>query len=81
MGSPDRGAMFDFGFSMPTTFYLWSGPQTASWGTMHLAKIVSVIKGCKQAIWSEYEKLYSKEALTILACRTAPTMLFSPIIV
>ena len=79
--SPDRGAMFDFfpalsnrsiktdGFSMPTTtFSLGSRPQPA---TMHLAKIISVIKGCKQAIWSEYEKLYSKEVLNILA-RTAP---------
>jgi hypothetical protein len=81
--SPDCGAMFDFypalsnrsikadGFSMPTPFSLGSRPQPAPWGTMHLAKIVSVIKGCKQAIWSEYEKLYSKEALSILA-RTAP---------
>ena len=59
------------GFSMPTTFSLGSRPQPAPWGTMHLAKITSVIKGCKQAIWAEYEKLYSREALSILA-RTAP---------
>jgi len=38
---------------------------------MHLAKATSVIKGCREAIWAEYEKLYSKDALNILA-RTAP---------
>ena len=59
--------------SFPMRSSLSSGPrpQPHPWGSMHLAKITSVIKGCKDAIWLEYQKLYSKDALDILA-RTAP---------
>lgn len=46
-------------------------PQPHPWGSMHLAKIMSVVKGCRKAIWSEYEKLYSNDALEILG-RIAP---------
>ncbi|KAJ7227287.1 S-adenosyl-L-methionine-dependent methyltransferase [Mycena pura] len=28
------------------------------WGRMHLAKTVSTVSACKEAIWEEYEKLY-----------------------
>ena len=38
---------------------------------MHLAKTVNTIRGCKDAIWEEYKKLYSNDALSILS-RTAP---------
>lgn len=87
MGSlrqPDRsGAIpFDFlpalnrsikghGFSMRSSFSSEPRPQPHPWGAMHLAKITSVVKGCKDAIWLEYQKLYSNDALNILA-RTAP---------
>jgi hypothetical protein len=83
---PDRsgGTMFDFhlsnksiktdGCSIRTSFSMGSRQQQQQqppWGTMHLAKVTSIVKGCKEAIWSEYQKLYSKDALNILA-RTAP---------
>ncbi|KAF8150787.1 hypothetical protein B0H34DRAFT_152224 [Crassisporium funariophilum] len=48
-----------------------SPPQTRVWDTMHLTKAVSTITGCKEAIWVEYNKLYSKDALYVLS-RTAP---------
>lgn len=41
------------------------------WSMMHLGKTVSTIRGCKEAIWQEYEKLYSDDALYLLS-RTAP---------
>lgn len=86
MGSlrhPDRsgGIKLDFqpalsiktdDFSLQTYFSSgFSGPQPPPWATMHLAKITSVIKGCRDAIWSEYQKLYSEDALDILQ-RIAP---------
>ncbi|KAF8964951.1 hypothetical protein BDZ97DRAFT_1814073 [Flammula alnicola] len=46
-------------------------PQAPAWGTMHLARTVSTIKGCKEAIWAEYKQLYDKDALYLLS-RTAP---------
>uniref|UniRef100_A0A8H7Y0J2 Methyltransferase domain-containing protein n=1 Tax=Psilocybe cubensis TaxID=181762 RepID=A0A8H7Y0J2_PSICU len=48
-------------------------PKVASsdWSMMHLGKTVSTIRGCKEAIWKEYEKLYSDDALYLLS-RTAP---------
>ena len=48
----------------PKTF----GPNCS---TMHLAKVVSTIRGCKEAIYSEYAAKYSKEARYLLS-RTAP---------
>ncbi|KAF8964930.1 hypothetical protein BDZ97DRAFT_1814044 [Flammula alnicola] len=45
-------------------------PQAPAWGTMHLARTVSTIKGCKEAIWAEYKQLYDKDALYLLS-RTA----------
>ncbi|KAF8969218.1 hypothetical protein BDZ97DRAFT_1915561 [Flammula alnicola] len=46
-------------------------PQAPTWGTMHLARTVSTITGCKEAIWAEYKQLYDKDALYLLS-RTAP---------
>lgn len=82
---PDRsgGPLFDFhptfsnrsikadGFSMRSSFSSGPRSQPQPWGTMHLAKITNVIKACKDAIWLEYQKLYFKDAMSILA-RTAP---------
>ncbi|KAF8907313.1 hypothetical protein CPB84DRAFT_302751 [Gymnopilus junonius] len=58
-------------------FVFWSSvfsinqPSTQGRGSMHLAKTVSTIKGCKEAIWEEHKKLYWNDALYILS-RTAP---------
>jgi hypothetical protein len=48
-----------------------SRPQAPAWDTMHLAKSLSTINGCKEAIWEEYNELYYNEAREILR-RTAP---------
>lgn len=32
-----------------------------AWATMHLAKTVKSITGCKESIWTEYEKLYGND--------------------
>lgn len=45
--------------------------SSSNWSMMHLGKTVSTIRGCKEAIWKEYEKLYSDDALYLLS-RTAP---------
>ena len=68
--SSNRSVKTD-GFSIRTSFSAIPRPQPPPWGTMHLAKVTSVIRGCKEAIWLEYKKLYLKDALNILA-RTAP---------
>ena len=56
------------GYSLLQTYFSsgLSGPQLPPWATMHLAKVTSIIKGCHNAIWSEYQKLYSEYALDIL---------------
>lgn len=46
-------------------------PPAPAWATMHLAKTVNTIRGCKEAMFTEYNKLYSSEALELLL-RTAP---------
>ena len=46
-------------------------PPAPKWGTMHLAKTVTTIRGCKEAMFTEYKKLYSTKALSLLL-RTAP---------
>ena len=46
-------------------------PQAPAWGTMHLAKTLNTIQGCKEAIYAEYYKLYFRDALHILS-KTAP---------
>jgi hypothetical protein len=46
-------------------------PSAPAWATMHLAKTVNTIQGCKEAMFTEYKKLYSSEALLLLL-RTAP---------
>lgn len=43
---------------------------TSSCTTMHLARTVETIKGCKEAIWEEYEKLYSTDSMPAVT-RTA----------
>ena len=53
------------GFSMESTHMFVS-----SCATMHLARIVETIKGCKEAVWEEYEKLYSADAMPAVT-RTA----------
>lgn len=81
---PDRtgGILFDFhpSFSnrsikadgFPMRPLISSGfRQPHPWGTMHLAKVASVINECKDSIWLEYEKLYFEDALNILR-RTSP---------
>ncbi|KDR78877.1 hypothetical protein GALMADRAFT_244511 [Galerina marginata CBS 339.88] len=45
--------------------------SVSAWATMHLAKTVSIVRGCKEAIWNEYKKLYSRDAPYLLS-RTAP---------
>ncbi|KAF9485172.1 S-adenosyl-L-methionine-dependent methyltransferase [Pholiota conissans] len=57
------------GCSFRSSFQMRS--QAANWDTMHLAKSLSMITGCKEAIWEEYNKLYYNEAMAILM-RTAP---------
>ncbi|CAA7266949.1 unnamed protein product [Cyclocybe aegerita] len=42
-----------------------------AWGTMHLSKKMSTIRGCKEAIWEEYRERYSRDVSQILL-RTAP---------
>ena len=82
---PDRtgSILFDFhssfsnrsikadGFPMRSPLSSGLRPQPHPWGSMHLAKVTSVIKGCKDSIWLEYQKLYFKDALNILR-RTSP---------
>lgn len=58
------------GFSMRTSLPSMSRPPPPPWGSMHLAKVTSIIKECREAIWSEYKKLYSEDAVNILT-RTA----------
>ena len=53
------------GFSMESTRAFVS-----SCATMHLARNVETVKGCKEAIWEEYEKLYSTDAMPAVT-RTA----------
>jgi hypothetical protein len=41
------------------------------WAAMHLAKTVQTVKGCKESIWIEYEKLYSNDPSVPPVTRTA----------
>jgi len=59
------------GFSMRSSVSSTCQPPVPAWGTMHLAKTVNTIRGCKEAMFTEYKKLYSSEALSLLL-RTAP---------
>ncbi|RDB26274.1 Demethylmenaquinone methyltransferase [Hypsizygus marmoreus] len=47
---------------------------SSCWPTMHLAKAVSTITGCKDAIWEEYQEIYGGDATPLvilpLAIRT-----------
>lgn len=43
-------------------------PETS----MHLAKTVQTVAGCKEAIWTEYEKLYSEDVLPFVTRTTRP---------
>jgi len=43
---------------------------SSSWTTMHLARNVETVKGCKEAIWEEYEKLYFADPMPAVT-RTA----------
>lgn len=58
-------------YSIRSSVASTSQPPAAQWGTMHLAKTVNTIRGCKEAMFTEYKKLYSSEALSLLL-RTAP---------
>jgi hypothetical protein len=40
------------------------------WPTMHLARSVETVKGCKEVMWQEYEKLYSADLMPAVT-RTA----------
>ncbi|KAF9560474.1 S-adenosyl-L-methionine-dependent methyltransferase [Agrocybe pediades] len=42
-------------------------PEASICATMHLAKTVNTVRGCKEAIFSEYYKLHSNDALDILS--------------
>lgn len=47
-----------------------SGSVTSStWAHMHLGKIVSIIQGCKEAIWEEYKVLEEPGEADILGMR------------
>jgi len=60
------------GCSIRSSFTLTSCPPHPTWDTMHLAKTVSTIRGCKEAIWTEYKRMYGNDALQILL-KTAPS--------
>ena len=80
---PDTPSLFDFApsisarsrtvdsFSLRSSVSSTYQPSVPAWGTMHLAKTVNTIRGCKEAMFTEYKKLYSSEALSLLL-RTAP---------
>jgi hypothetical protein len=59
------------GFSIRSSVSSTYQPPVPAWGTMHLAKTVNTIRGCKEAMFTEYKKLYSSEAHSLLL-RTAP---------
>ena len=59
------------GFSIRSSVSSTYQPPAPAWGSMHLAKTVNTIRGCKEAMFTEYKKLYSSEALSLLL-RTAP---------
>jgi len=58
---------FSVRFPIPSTYR----PPVPALGTMHLAKTVRTVQGCKEAMFVEYKKLYSNEPLSLLS-RTAP---------
>lgn len=61
-----------FPVKTPTVLPQRSILKTPQWDTVHLAKTVNTIKGCKDAIFDEYNQLYFKDALYLLS-RTAPS--------
>jgi hypothetical protein len=44
----------------------------SSCANMHLARNVETVKGCKEAIWAEYEKLYSKDVMPAVTRSARP---------
>lgn len=68
---PGRRSIKVDGFTFHASLSPVMQPQLSIATSMHLAKTVNTIRGCKEAIWNEYNKLYSADASYILS-RIAP---------